>query len=457
MKLKEILDAEPSNGKARYLLVQSLIFKKEPENAFQMAEEGVRLTPEDAYSYAALGDASFRLGEFGQAALSYSRARSLRPELARAHLGYGNVTLSVGNRRTAKESFKKAYELDPEDTDIIKAWATVLPTSPEELVLWDRVSREATHLDPEYLEDVKAFVEFSKKKGVIQYEILKQSPPVLQIPLGIERTPQGATTGWQIEVQINGGRKRRMLLDTGASGIIMTARDGKKDGVEVVAQTGIGGVGDEGRRRASLGFADTVTIGGVTLGNCLIKLGQQKEWRSSEDGILGTDVLHDFRITIDPERAVLSLEKLPEQSDAFCCDATDDTGGEFVKMHLIASKILVPGILSDRLHANFMIDTGAQESLIDDQAAEAVTKRDSTRLGLRGISGKVKDVREARNITLQFAGVRQQHPGMLSMDLANLSHQLGTEVTALIGCRSLNRAVITIDYRNALLKIVPAE
>ncbi len=457
IKLQRLLQAEPSNGKARYLLVRSLILNKQSKQALRAAEEGVQLAPQDAYSYVALGDALFREGEFDRAASSYARARVLQPDLARGHLGYGNVMLTQAKRLSARESFRKAYSLDPEDPDIMKCWATVLPRSSEEIALWERFSKEATYLEPEYLQDVGAFTQYCRRKEGHNQTMLRHSAPTVQIPLKRGREPQRSLPHWFVEVQINGGKKRKMLLDTGASGLLVAVEVGKKDGVETIVESHVRGAGDEGARKAWLGWAEKVAIGEVTLGNCLIALAQRRTWHGNADGIIGTDVFDDFRITLDLPHSVLSLERLPEQPDRFCCDAASESGDGFTKIRLLGSRILTPGVINDQLAGYFLIDTGAEQSLIDDEPAAASTKTRSTPFGLRGISGKVKGVKEASEIVLQFAGVRQKHEGMLSMDMADLSDSFGTELKALIGCSLLEHTVLTIDYRNAFIKVKAAQ
>lgn len=457
-RLRDLLESVPDSGPARYLLVRSLIRRNEPRAAVQEAEAAQRISPRDAFSHVAMGDALFRAGEFEKAAVSYVQAQRLDETLARAYWGHGRVLETRGRLLSAKESFRKAYELDPEDPDIIGTWARVLPRSPEETKLWERYVAEATYLEPQILTGIRAYLELLKRKPQTRLMVLEAAPEAVQIPLRpFMRLPEQRVDGWAIEVRVNGRKPRRMLLDTGSSGILMVAKDGQKDGVEMLAASNVLGVGDQGPALSSLGWAERVTIGPLTWSNCPIRMMEKRAWGSAEDGIIGTDVFHDFRITIDPSKLSLSLEKLPELAgdSRYSHDASDREPGTSAKIRLVEGKILVSGLLNEKESGLFLIDTGANQSMVDRDSARAVTGVRSTRANVKGLSGRVRDVAEAINLSIQFAGVRQSHPSIPVFDLDRLSHDLGTEVKALIGARLLQKVKLTIDYREALIWVDP--
>ncbi len=63
--------------------------------------------------------------------------------------------------------------------------------------------------------------------------------------------------GYGLAVALN-GHKRSLVLDTGASGILLSRSMAEHAGVSKIVETKIGGIGDKGRKSAFVGIADSI-------------------------------------------------------------------------------------------------------------------------------------------------------------------------------------------------------
>jgi hypothetical protein len=70
---------------------------------------------------------------------------------------------------------------------------------------------------------------------------------------------------------------------------------------------------------------------------------------------------------------------------------------------------------------------------------------------IRGISGKVKEVKSADKVMIQFAHLRQENDDLTSFDLNSISRDTGTEVSGILGFTMLRMLAVKIDYRDGLV------
>jgi hypothetical protein len=70
------------------------------------------------------------------------------------------------------------------------------------------------------------------------------------------------------------------------------------------------------------------------------------------------------------------------------------------------------------------------------------------------VSGEVKKVQAADQVTITFGGVGQVIDRMDSYDSTALTDSSGVEISGLIGFPTLRELVISIDYRDNLVHLV---
>jgi predicted aspartyl protease len=283
--------------------------------------------------------------------------------------------------------------------------------------------------------------------------------------------------GWGLDVQFN-GKRRRLQIDTGASGITISRAAAMFLGIqrEDAAQTG--GIGDKAKVRTSVTHVASVKIGGIEFTNCPVEI--LEKWSVLDsDGLIGGDVFSASQLTLDFPKHELRVAPLPlrpgeTEADRAKLEAADDDTvfvphdpyiapemAKWLRIYRSGHDLLMPtGIIETKRIKDdtawkdklFLLDTGADSNLISPAAAREVTKvsRDDS-MGIRGIQGSVDKVFEAGKFTLAFAGLRLDSPYMTSIDTTTISHDAGVEVSGLIGAPALFQLIMHIDYRDNLV------
>jgi predicted aspartyl protease len=289
------------------------------------------------------------------------------------------------------------------------------------------------------------------------------------------------------------GHKSSLLLDTGASGILVKRSIAERAGISRITETKVGGIGDKGRRNAYIGIADSIKVGDLEFQDCAIEVIEGRSV-ADEDGLIGADVFEEFLVDIDFPDEKLKLSELPKRPGESelkpaLKDKEDDAddaenaepGNEskstdpknapplsrpprlqdryiapemqsFTRVYRFGHDLLVPTMIGKVPYKLFLLDTGALHNTISPEAAREVTKvhRDSDII-VKGISGSVEKVYTANKAVLQFGHLRQENQDMAAFDTTSISDGIGTEVSGFLGFGMLRMLDIKIDYRDALV------
>ncbi|HEY5055182.1 MAG TPA: aspartyl protease family protein, partial [Acidobacteriaceae bacterium] len=307
--------------------------------------------------------------------------------------------------------------------------------------------------------------------------IAPNSPKETKVPMAQLLDGPENFVGWGLDVQL-GSKKRRLQIDTGASGITISKAAALFLGIARDDRSKLGGIGDDGSVRTSIAHVPSIKIGSVEFLNCPVEI--LEKWSAlNTDGLIGTDVFTSSQVTLDFPKHELRLTPLPDRPGDKKPDANAPTGDDevvvahdpyiapemakWLRVYRSGHQLLMPtGIVETKQIKDetawkdklFLLDTGADSNLISPQAAREVTKisRDYDN-GIRGLSGEVKKVYEAGKFTLAFAGLRLDSPSMTAIDLTQISRSTGVEVSGLIGAPALFQLVMHIDYRDNLVML----
>jgi hypothetical protein len=234
-----------------------------------------------------------------------------------------------------------------------------------------------------------------------------------------------------------------------------------------VVQTDLKGIGDKGASSGYIGYADSIKIGDLEFQDCYVEV-IDKGSVVNEDGLIGADVFSDFLIHLDFPHAKLRLSELPSRpADAAPSAAQQSrTAGfedryiapemkSFTPVFRFGHQLLIQTRVNDSAPKLFLIDTGAFNNTISPGAAREVTKVSSdSNLSVKGITGSVKNVFRADELTLQFGHLRQKNLDIVAFDTKGISDALGTEVSGMLGFAMLWVLEIKIDYRDGLVDFI---
>jgi predicted aspartyl protease/Tfp pilus assembly protein PilF len=417
--------------------------------AWKIAQKALADAPDSAATHEFAGEVLFRRGQFPQADAEFKNAIGLNPRFALAWWGLGRVAACASMNKTAVEDFHRAYELNPKDPRILAAWIPRLHGAERAAALETYLA--AAGASPES-EELRQRMELANALDGREVTVLASPYHAVEIPLlGFENAAHTRTYG--VEVLVN-GTPVKLVLDTGAAGIVLSRAAAERAGLTRLAAGTVRGIGDNAKGTGGYrAIAEHFKIGGVEYRNALISVaGQSME--GIQDGLIGSNVFSEFLITLDFADGKLRLNPLPgyhigeEVQDRVEIPEMQDAARVFRFGHIL----LVPVRVGSR-DGLFVLDTGAARTMMSyDLAAEVSKLNHDDRTTIRGMSGKVGDVYQTGNLVLEFAGFAQKNLAMTAIDTWELSHRLGTEISGFLGLPVLDLFTLTIDYRDGLVK-----
>jgi tetratricopeptide (TPR) repeat protein len=488
-KYQQILLDDPKSPDAHAGLIRTYLKMKDVEQASQAATKALEVADTPPVRVA-LGEVYFRQGRITDAQTEFRNVlKSGQPD-ARAYLGLARVYWSASLNKSGWILIEKAYDLDPVDPDIRRAWMLKLNTKDRIKYLEEYLAGENND-DEETLAGMRHYLEFLEARTkdprgacrLVSKFTTTETPLVrlLEDPVHLR--------GYGLTVEVN-GRKTKLMLDTGAPGIVINRTLAEKAHVTRLADIDVGGVGDKGEKSAYRALADSLKVGGLEFQNCTVEV-LEKRSVVGEDGLIGGDVFSSFLVDIDFPNEKLRLKDLPRRPDNKAAsplklhseegdDGERDVPGHEAILSLPATDaqpryegmqdryiapemqsytrvfrfghlLLVPTTIGDVPGKLFLLDSGAFSNHITPAAAREVTKVRNSDAIVHGLSGSVNKVYSADKAVLQFGHLKQENQDLLTFDLTHISDRIGTEISGTLGFGVLRMLEVKIDYRDGLV------
>ncbi len=437
--------------KARSLLSSGLIRQALAEAA--LAE---RAAPGRVETTALLGEIAFRRADFEAAESHFNAAVAIDPACVQAHLGLGRLDLLHFRRRSALQRIVTAYSLNPNDPETVLAYSSVASDPQQEIILLERFLALGAGMPREQLESALGRLQFRRRLGSRKVALLDGPYQTYRLPLTAWYPRADASNGLLLAVSINGSKPLRLVLDTGAEGIVISGRAAKKLGLEYLADAGLRGVGQSGvETRKTL--ADSVRIGDLHLRNCVVDVASGAV-AEQIDGAMGSDLFAQFIVRLDARAKVLELVPYPGEApqdrslDRLWAgyDRTVTAGMQNLTPvcqagHLLLVNAKLPGAASGYL----ILDTGAAVSSLSRQMA--VPSTEPPQFDVAGPGGGVVGGFRLGPVQLRIAGRNLTDPNVITLDFARLSNIHGIEISGLVGYPMLSRCALTLNYRDGLI------
>jgi len=292
-------------------LVRVYLKQKDVEQAVQMAEKGIAQS-DSPRMRSARAEVWFRQGKILEAEKEWvDIVNSGRPE-ARAYLGLARVRNAIAMYKSAKVMIDKAHALDPKDSDIQEEWIGTLSRAQRLKYLEDSLAGE-NNWDAEQREGMKNYLDYLNERAKQKKEPCRLVSKVAATETTLIRflIDPKHIHGYGLAVALN-GHKTNLLLDTGASGILVTRSVAEHAGISRISQIKVGGIGDKGRRSGYVGVADSIKIGDLEFQNCSVEVIEQRSVVGYQ-GLIGADVFQNFLVEIDFPNEKLKLSQLPKR------------------------------------------------------------------------------------------------------------------------------------------------
>jgi len=499
-KYQAALQQDPKSGEAYAGLARTYLKQENVQTALETAKKGVGEAPDSLTAHTALGEVYFRQGKMEECEKEFLKAvNTIHPE-ARAYLGLARINSAFSLYAKAEKQLERAHALDPNDPDIQRWWMQTLSRS-ERIQSLQSYLAGATDDDEETREGMRHYLELLKERQEHPEKSCKLATKLASTEAVLEPMLIDATHlhGYGLEVKVN-GQSSRLLLDTGASGLLINSKIAERAGVKQVVSDKILGIGDKGVVEGYLGYADSIKIGNLEFQNCLVEVSEKRSV-IGDDGIIGADVFSHYLVTLDFPDKKLKLQELPKRADEKETAATLSTNAgydddeeeesaapaersnqktdatapatadrkatprpvphdryiapemqDYSKVFRFGHDLLIPTKVGDADYKLFLIDTGSFLNYISPDAAREVTKvRSEHDTRIRGLNGSVKEVYNADKAVLQFSHYRQENQDILGFDFSGISKHTGTEVSGILGFVTLRFMVVRIDYRDGLV------
>lgn len=450
-------------GIARVYLAQ-----KNPTEAYAAAQKAVALTPDRAPAIVALGEVYFRQGKLTEAQEAFLKPLRACDLDARAFLGLNQLYTVSLNWKRAKTNIDQAYKLDPDDPDIRRVYTSTLSGN-------ERIEALKAYLANATDDDEESRARLKKQLATLEAASEKQpgrcrlATRVKSTEAKLEPLSNGpkSVRGYGLNVKVN-GVSSRLLLDTGAGGILIDRQIAEKAGVKSIQDIQIGGFGDAGPTAGFVGHADRIQVGELEFDDCVVEVAGGRSVLGS-DGLIGANVFRHFLVDIYMPENKLKLSELPPYPDEPASDLSLDSQSaqqfhrhdryippemkDYTAIFEFGHGLLIPTTVNSGPSRLFLIDTGSFDNMLSlAEAKEASKVSTEYTAEVKGLSGKTKRVYSASNATIQFSNVRQQREDLITIDMSHTSDSFGTEISGVLGFAMLWMLDMKIDYRDGLVK-----
>src|SRR5580700_7709861 len=459
--------ASTDPGTAYAGLTRVYLRQKRTTDAYAAVNKALELDPQSPDVHVALAEVYYRQGKIIEADHELVTVVNSGARTARSYLDLARIAETASYYARAKTMIEMAHRLDPDDPDVRREWLNTLPRE-------QRAKELQNYLSGDTDDDAKDRAHLTHMLTLLQQEAGQPHRGCRQVN-SVTSTQTSLEPLWNSPSQIRGyglmvnvnGTNAKLMLDTGAGGILVDRLIAEKAGIKPVVQTEVNGIGSKGGSGGYLGFADTIKVGELEFHDCIVQV-VEKRAVLNDQGLIGADVFQHYLIDINLPDAKFGLSELPkdpkETSDTASLEANPSGKSSwrdpyiapemksYSGVYRVGHMLLIPTSVNDKPPKLFLIDTGAFDNTIDTDAAKEVTKiRSDEHDRVKGLSGDVAKVYTADKVKIRFSRFQQDREDLIAFDLSNISNNAGTEVSGTLGFAMLRTLDIKIDYRDGMV------
>jgi hypothetical protein len=426
-------------------LVQTLLHEGKIAEASDRATAALVEDPHSAPILTAQAEVQLRQGLPWLALKTLDAAASVDKCYARSHLIRSRALRLDSMYASERVEIQNAYEIDPEDSDILYAWRRVISPA-HEIESIHQSLPTMKDLDAETRQKAEASMDSMLPLLSENSQTCKVQPTVKSATLHLVGTMEDGKhlDGYRLDVQLP-KTNARLVVDTAASGIFITKALADANGLQQDTNDPPGTV-----------HADSVHIGPLEFRDCIVGV-SNAPFAGKADGMIGTDIFMSYLVTIDARDARLALDPLPPQTGILPGDrATPPELAGYTPVYHRRQYLLVPVLLNNKIRRLFLLDSGMRFSTMTSETAHSIssTKANFTN-AIQTASGPPAQVYRD-NFDFQFANLSLNHQNhVLEWDLSAIDHNTGVDVAGMLGFDMLHSLTLHLDYRDGLVKFEP--
>ena len=440
-------------GLIRALTLENKVAKAQAESASWLVQ-----SPSSALAEVAAGEIAYREADIASAQDHANKAITDSHCEGRSLAFAADISLLAGLYAREINLINLAHLLRPNDELIRRSWIFSLPLPDRTNALTQYLS-ETQNLSVSDRESYATEVERLNLRQPGDCRITSQFTTT-QLPL--KRFTNEGTDFYALNTSFN-GLPRRLEVDSGASGIVLTLATAKKLGLHPEVQLHSVGVGGKGRVDSYLTHVAKIRVGDLELSNCLVEVLEKSHLNA--DGLIGINLFANWLVTLDYPNSELLLAPLPHRPDV---DPTTIADSEYQPLdryiapemqnwlHIlrVGHMLLLPARLDQGPMHYVIADTGSSQTTLSlSLATESHRAYVDPDNHFWGISGDIQQVYRVDHATLRFGAFQLPPASYNAFDLGNILHYTGLEVSGLIGLPTLSRMTISIDYRDNLMQL----
>jgi predicted aspartyl protease len=260
-----------------------------------------------------------------------------------------------------------------------------------------------------------------------------------------------------VPVYVDGKGPYEFILDTGAYRCLLSPELSASIGIRPESQQRATGAG--GAIKISSAHVTSLAVGTARQENLEVAITDElsrfgEAVQSKVDGVLGSNFLKDFRVTVDYRRGVVRLARPSAQARA---EGSVQSAASISFKLAMPSKplILVPVFVNGRRPFQFVLDTGASRTTLSFDLARklgivAIGDRSGT-----GAGGQVRMLSATVDSLTVGKTSRSDAPVSVGGFLGNFSSVVGTKLDGIVGNDFLSQFEVTIDYLHGALDLKP--
>jgi len=265
---REALSKAPDSLEDRLGLVRALIGQDKTADATKEAADAAAKFPKSTLAEVAVGEAAFRDADFDTSRKAALAAYNLDPCDARGMDLMATLYSVTAHFAGAARLLKNAHLLRPNDELILRDWIDSLPRKQRQEELEKYLGGSNSELSARDRQDAQLDLDHLKAHHEGECRITSKNPTV-KIPFAPIYGDAVTIRAYGLNAAFN-GKMRRLQIDTGASGIVLSASAASRLNLTPEYKLHTSGVGDEGEVGSYLTHVSTITIGDVQISNCLV-------------------------------------------------------------------------------------------------------------------------------------------------------------------------------------------
>jgi len=468
---EEFLTSSPEHYEILYKLARSYHELDEKTEFEQAIRRVLALSPERPQPFVLMGRRYQWEGRFPDAEKAYRRGLGLDPENIDALAGLADVCLARGDRQEGLGYLEQIVQGHPSNVPYLWMLARSSRDRQRQAELYRAILLASPYGDV-VASGRLALLEARSQRQFVEIEGLDrpQRTRLFYTPANrknrkggfrFHHESKGAVEGWAmrvatpntpyVRIHVNGMGPYKFLLDTGTQGVHVSQVLAQKLGLESYGQSRFEGLGGGSILYGEIVFLDSLQLGSVKVRNVpaeaidLVGIG---------DGIINPAILGDVRVQIENSRRSLRLSRWPEEGkeDPIRLEVSNRLGPPVTVPFLSFHGHTIIRVELQGLPANALLDTGAENTVLDLSVLKAIPALDAAPVSgygitLQGLTGALLDAQVVQDLQLNLAGQNFRVTDLFAADLRRMTNFYGPEIHAVLGMEQLQHFDITFDYR----------